>query len=157
MAKISMMPSSTPPSRAPGMEPMPPNTAAVKALMPGMEPVVGTKRGIGRAQQHAGDGRQAGADGEGQGDGGVDVDAHELGRALVLGAGPHGLAHLGLAGEPHQSAIMMMIQTHDGHQGHIGDASAARRTGRCCRLGMTDVKTLGLEDHRSAALAFCKK
>ena len=30
-----------PPSSAPGMEPMPPNTAAVNALMPGMEPVVG--------------------------------------------------------------------------------------------------------------------
>ena len=27
------------------MEPMPPNTAAVKALMPGMEPVVGTSVG----------------------------------------------------------------------------------------------------------------
>ena len=30
---------------APGMEPMPPNTAAVKALMPGMEPVVGIRVG----------------------------------------------------------------------------------------------------------------
>ena len=38
-----MTPSSRPPSRAPGMEPMPPNTAAVKALMPGMEPVVGVR------------------------------------------------------------------------------------------------------------------
>ena len=34
--KISMTPSRMPPSIAPGMEPMPPNTAAVKALMPGM-------------------------------------------------------------------------------------------------------------------------
>ena len=30
-----------PPSMAPGMEPIPPKTAAVKALMPGMAPVVG--------------------------------------------------------------------------------------------------------------------
>ena len=43
--KISMMPSRMPPSMAPGMEPMPPNTAAVKALMPGMEPVVGIRVG----------------------------------------------------------------------------------------------------------------
>ena len=45
LAKISMMPSSKPPRKAPGMEPIPPNTAAVKALMPGMEPVVGTRVG----------------------------------------------------------------------------------------------------------------
>ena len=30
---------------APGMEPIPPNTAAVNALMPGMEPVVGVRVG----------------------------------------------------------------------------------------------------------------
>ena len=36
---ISMKPSSSPPIMAPWMEPMPPNTAAVKALMPGMAPV----------------------------------------------------------------------------------------------------------------------
>ena len=30
---------------APGMEPIPPNTAAVNALMPGMEPVVGISVG----------------------------------------------------------------------------------------------------------------
>ena len=29
------------PNIAPGIDPMPPNTAAVKALMPGMAPVVG--------------------------------------------------------------------------------------------------------------------
>ena len=37
---ISMMPSSTPPSIAPGMEPMPPNTAATKAFRPGIPPEV---------------------------------------------------------------------------------------------------------------------
>ena len=37
----SMSPSRIPPSMAPGIDPIPPNTAAVNALMPGMEPVVG--------------------------------------------------------------------------------------------------------------------
>ena len=60
---------------------MPPNTAAVKALMPGMEPVVGCRIGDVGAQQHTGNGRQSGADGKGHGNGAVDVDAHELGRA----------------------------------------------------------------------------
>ena len=44
-AKISITPSSRPPSSAPGIEPIPPNTAAVNALMPGMDPVVGTSVG----------------------------------------------------------------------------------------------------------------
>ena len=45
LAKISMMPSRMPPMNAPGIEPMPPNTAAVNALMPGREPVVGIRVG----------------------------------------------------------------------------------------------------------------
>ena len=45
LLRLSMMPSSTPPSIAPGMEPMPPNTAATKALMPGIAPVVGISVG----------------------------------------------------------------------------------------------------------------
>ena len=44
-AKISIMPSRMPPTNAPGIEPMPPNTAAVNALMPGIEPVVGIRVG----------------------------------------------------------------------------------------------------------------
>ena len=35
------MPMTKPPSTAPGMEPMPPNTAAMNALMPGSEPISG--------------------------------------------------------------------------------------------------------------------
>lgn len=72
------------------------------------------------AQQHTGDGGQSGADGKGHGDGAVDVDAHELSGRLILGAGPHGLAHLGLTGEPGEGQ-------HDddasqyGNQRHIGD------------------------------------
>ena len=38
-----------PPTNAPGIEPMPPNTAAVNALMPGIEPVVGIR--VGYAEQ----------------------------------------------------------------------------------------------------------
>ena len=34
------MPSTRPPMKAPGMEPIPPNTAAVNALIPGIAPVV---------------------------------------------------------------------------------------------------------------------
>src|SRR5690606_2670882 len=40
-AKVSAKPSSTPPSMAPGMLPMPPRTAAVKALMPARKPMKG--------------------------------------------------------------------------------------------------------------------
>src|SRR5713101_5454112 len=43
-AKASRTPSTSPPSMAPGMLPMPPSTAAVKALSPGMKPVYGLIR-----------------------------------------------------------------------------------------------------------------
>ena len=42
---ISITPRSIPPSIAPGTEPIPPNTAAVKALIPGIAPVVGISAG----------------------------------------------------------------------------------------------------------------
>ena len=44
-ARFSITPSRIPPSIAPGMEPIPPKTAAVKARIPGMEPVVGIRVG----------------------------------------------------------------------------------------------------------------
>ena len=67
---------------APESEPMPLNTAAVNALMPGREPV-GSASGSGTgAQQHARDSGKTRADGKGDGNGRVDVDAHQLGRAL---------------------------------------------------------------------------
>src|SRR6266853_862667 len=43
-AKASRMPSTRPPSMAPGILPIPPSTAAVKALSPGMKPVYGLTR-----------------------------------------------------------------------------------------------------------------
>ena len=43
---FSIRPRSTPPSIAPGIEPIPPITAAVNALIPGIEPKVGETEGI---------------------------------------------------------------------------------------------------------------
>ena len=45
LENISMTPRISPPIMAPGIDPIPPNTAAVKALMPGMAPVVGISTG----------------------------------------------------------------------------------------------------------------
>src|SRR5579884_343673 len=47
------------------------------------------------ARDHPGGARQDRPHEEGQGDGLVDVDAHDLGRHPVLGGGPHRLAELG--------------------------------------------------------------
>ena len=45
LAKFSSTPSNNPPSNAPGIEPIPPNTAAVNALIPGIDPSVGDNEG----------------------------------------------------------------------------------------------------------------
>ena len=113
LAKISMMPSRMPPMNAPGIEPMPPNTAAVNALMPGMRAGGRHQGRVGGAEQHARDSRKARADGKGDGNGRVDVDAHQLGRALVLRHRTHRRADLALAGEQHQS-------DHDDNAGRDG-------------------------------------
>ena len=42
---VSQMPIRNAPITAPGMEPMPPNTAATKAFSPGMAPAVGVMAG----------------------------------------------------------------------------------------------------------------
>ena len=39
LPNISITPRRSPPINAPGIEPIPPNTAATKALIPGMAPV----------------------------------------------------------------------------------------------------------------------
>ena len=41
LLNISIIPRIIPPISAPGMEPIPPNTAATNALIPGIEPVYG--------------------------------------------------------------------------------------------------------------------
>ena len=43
--KISITPSRIPPINAPGIEPIPPNTAATNALIPGIAPVYGVRLG----------------------------------------------------------------------------------------------------------------
>ena len=45
LEKISITPNEIPPNIAPGIDPIPPKTAAVKALMPGITPVVGVSVG----------------------------------------------------------------------------------------------------------------
>ena len=40
-----MIPSKIPPIKAPGIEPIPPNTAATNALIPGIAPVYGVRLG----------------------------------------------------------------------------------------------------------------
>ena len=81
------------------MEPMPPNTAAVNALMPGIEPVVGIREVLKEHSSTPAMAAERGADGKRHGNGSVDVDTHELRRALILGAGTHGFTHFALADE----------------------------------------------------------
>ena len=87
----------------PGIEPIPPNTAAVNALMPGMDPVVGTSVGIGRTEQHPAS-RQSGADGKGHGDRQVHIDAHQLRRPLSSEQARMALPIFSAAGKPVRSA-----------------------------------------------------
>ena len=82
------------------------------------------KGGVGRAEQHARDRRESRADSEGKGNGAVDVDAHELGRRLILGHGAHSLAHLGLAGEEGQRRHDDKAH-HDRQKRDVGDRKLA--------------------------------
>ena len=86
----------------------------------------GHQGGIGGAEQDACHSCQTRADGKGGGDGGVDVDAHELSGALVLGAGAHGLAHLGLTGEEGQTQHDDNADD-DGDTGDIGDGQCTAK------------------------------
>ena len=74
---------------------MPPRTAAVKALMPGMKPLKKKKTAPQRAVEDARRAGHGGADGEGGDDGAIDVDAHEGRGLLVLRDGTDGGADLG--------------------------------------------------------------
>ena len=91
----STSPRNMPPTMAPGMLPMPPRTAAVKALMPGMKPVKKLIWMNIRPKSTPATPGHGGADGEGHDDGAVDVDAHQGGRRRVLRDGPDGRAQLG--------------------------------------------------------------
>ena len=94
-AKASSSPSTSPPSIAPGMLPMPPSTAAVKALSPGMKPVYGLIRLYCTPNSTPAAAAHGPADEEGQRDDPVDVDAHEARGRLVLGHRADRLADLG--------------------------------------------------------------
>lgn len=94
---------------------------------------------------------RAGADGKGGRNGRVDVDAHELGRALILRAGPHGLAHLGLADEGGQ-------RQHDddaggdGQQRDVGNGElAVEKLHSACDYGRIGLGG-GLPDQQSGVL-----
>ena len=69
---------------APGSEPMPPSTAAVKALTPARKPIEEVDDAVVEQVHHAGDRRQRGAHDEGQRDRAVDVDAEQRGHLHVL-------------------------------------------------------------------------
>ena len=72
--RASTMPRMMPPTMAPGMIPIPPRTAATKALMPGAISSKGRTQG----KSHADDA--------------VDIDAHQAGRIGVKGNSTHSLA-----------------------------------------------------------------
>ena len=69
---------------------------------------------VGRAEQRTSHRRQRRADGEGQRNGGVDVDAHQLGSAAILGHSLHGVAGGRVVDEPDQ-------RHHDDDAGDDGD------------------------------------
>ena len=84
---------------APRMLPMPPSTAAAKALTPGMKPMVLQKPKRG-AEQEAGGAAEGAADDERAGDGLVDVDAHQGRGRRVLGDAADAAAELGAGDQP---------------------------------------------------------
>ena len=81
------------------MLPMPPSTAAVKALRPDDEAHLEVDLAVLEAVGDGGDGGERGADGEGDDDDAVGVDAHQLGGVGVLRGGLHGAAGAGLGDE----------------------------------------------------------
>ena len=104
LMSVSQMPMMNAPITAPGMEPMPPNTAATKAFRPGMAPDGGGDGRIVGEVQHGAHRRQERADDKGHGDDVVDLDAHELRRLKVLGNGTHGHADLGVVDQLRSAA-----------------------------------------------------
>ncbi len=122
----STSPRNMPPSMAPGMLPMPPSTAAVKALMPGMKPLKKLTWMKMRPKSTPGSTGHGGADGEGHDDGAVHVDAHERRRGSVLRDGADGRAQLGAHREDVQAHHHQQRGTHD----HDVQPLQAQRTRR---------------------------
>ena len=95
---------------------------------PGHSAGGGHQGGIRRTQKHAGNGRQTRANGEGQGNGPIDIDAHQLRCPFVLRTSPHGLAHFGLASEPNQGDHNDHTGE-NGHQRHVGNGQLPVKQG----------------------------
>ena len=79
----------------------------------------GLQCGIGRAQQRTCNCCQCGTDGKSQGDGGIDVDTHQLGSATVLRDRQHGVTGRSIVHEPDQN-------DHDHNTDHNGDNGLRR-------------------------------
>ena len=90
--RASTMPRMMPPTMAPGMIPIPPRTAATKALMPGAIPTERINRIIIDPNQYAASSSKGRTQGKSHADDAVDIDAHQAGRIGVKGNSTHGLA-----------------------------------------------------------------
>ncbi len=75
------------------------NDGGDESLEAGDDSHEGNALGAVEAPETTGDGGKHGAEDEGEGDDGVDVDAHEAGGVVVDGNGAHGLADAGVANE----------------------------------------------------------
>ena len=99
LGRFSATPRVRPPRTAPRMLPMPPSTAAVKALRAGRE-AHGVDDAGADAEEEAGRPPEQTAQDKGLRDDAVDVDAHQAGRLGVLGHGPDPSAQLGQCHDP---------------------------------------------------------
>ena len=102
-----------PPSMAPGSEPMPPSTAAVNAFTPASEADIEIDDAIIEKIHEPGDGRERGADDEGQGDRAVDVHAQQARHLHVLLAGALGAAERGLGNDVGEARHQAHGDDHD--------------------------------------------
>ena len=91
---FSQMPMINAPITAPGIEPMPPKTAATKAFNPGIAPDKRHNLRVVREVKKAADCSERAAYYEGEANDGVYLDAHELAGLKVLGGCAHGQTYL---------------------------------------------------------------
>ena len=92
MMNASDSPIKSPPSIAPGIEPIPPTTAAVKPFSPADEAHQVVDLVEHEPDHHAGRARERRADEKGRDDHPVDVDSLHRGGLAVEGSGAHRLA-----------------------------------------------------------------
>jgi len=82
LTNASMTPSSTPPTMAPGMTPIPPRTAATNALSPGYDSHQRVNGVVVDSDQNSRSSGQTRADGKSNGNDPVHVDSHEPGASV---------------------------------------------------------------------------